>query len=501
MTAGTDATPRANPPGVLASFQEPEFRKVWLGAVLFGLGMWMEWLAIGWFVLDETGSVFLAALSFAIRTVPNLVLGPIGGAASDRFPRARVLLATSLVRMTAAVLMALVVFVDFAPVPILLALVFVTGSTIAFQNTSLQPLQAEIVGPERLGNAVSLTSFGQRSIGVAGALTGGVLIGWLGPGPTFLVGAVPLAGAALMFARLRRTTPTRRTSTTFAADVVEGLRLIVQTPMVRLLLGMMILVEILGFSFNGLLPAVAERVLEVGPERLGVLTAGVSVGAMLGTMFLVITADRLPRGLMLIAVFATFGSLIVVLGNSTIFWLSAAAVAGDRRLCGDGRRSRVDHAAGERARSAPRSRPRRLELRDRLGLGRTDHPRCDRRRHRCPRRPHNQRLAAGGVSGDLDDSREEPASALRLDVPRQPPTVDATRPGTSTGGLPGATPPARSPRHTACPPRRHLDRRTKAGAGATASSSGTCMALAPAMRSSSSARRCSSLASSSPLSA
>ena len=328
MTAGTDATPRANPPGVLASFQEPEFRKVWLGAVLFGLGMWMEWLAIGWFVLDETGSVFLAALSFAIRTVPNLVLGPIGGAASDRFPRARVLLATSLVRMTAAVLMALVVFVDFAPVPILLALVFVTGSTIAFQNTSLQPLQAEIVGPERLGNAVSLTSFGQRSIGVAGALTGGVLIGWLGPGPTFLVGAVPLAGAALMFARLRRTTPTRRTSTTFAADVVEGLRLIVQTPMVRLLLGMMILVEILGFSFNGLLPAVAERVLEVGPERLGVLTAGVSVGAMLGTMFLVITADRLPRGLMLIAVFATFGSLIVVLGNSTIFWLSAAAVAG-----------------------------------------------------------------------------------------------------------------------------------------------------------------------------
>ena len=328
MTASTEAKSRANPPGVLASFHEPEFRKVWLGAVLFSLGMWMERLAIGWFVLDETGSVFLAALSFAIRTVPNLVLGPIGGAASDRLPRARVLLATSLVRMAAAALMALVVFVDFASVPILLALVFVTGATIAFQNTSLQPLQAEIVGPERLGNAVSLTSFGQRSIGVAGALTGGVLIGWLGPAPTFLVGAIPLAGAALMFARVRQATAPTRTGTGFAADVVEGLRLIVQTPMVRLLLGMMILVEILGFSFNGLLPAVAERVLEVGPERLGLLTGGVSVGAMLGTLFLVITADRLPRGLMLIAVFAMFGSLIVVLGNSTIFWVSIVAVAG-----------------------------------------------------------------------------------------------------------------------------------------------------------------------------
>ena len=322
------ARPPNRPPGPLSSFEEPEFRKVWLGAVLFGLGMWAERLAIGWFVLDETGSVFLAALSFAIRTLPNLVLGPIGGAASDRLPRAKVLTATAVVRMVAAALMALVVFAGFASIPILLALVFVTGSTIAFQNTALLPLQAEIVGSARLGNAISLTSFGQRSIGVAGALTTGVLLAWIGPAPTFLLSALPLAGAAVMFSLVRAPSRPARGQTRFAADVIEGLRLIVETPMVRLLLGMMILVEILGFSFNGLLPAVAERVLEVGPERLGVITAGVSIGAMLGTLFLVVTADRLPRGLMLIAVFALFGGLLIVLGNSTIFWLSVVAAAG-----------------------------------------------------------------------------------------------------------------------------------------------------------------------------
>jgi len=328
MTASTENARDSAPAGVLSSFEEPEFRTVWLGAVFFGLGMWMERLAIGWFVLDESGSVFLAALSFAIRTVPNLVLGPIGGAVSDRLPRERVLLVTSIVRMVAAVLMATVVWIDVAAIPILLGLVFVTGSTIAFQNTSLQPLQAEIVGPHRLGNAISLTSFGQRTIGVAGALTGGILIGWLGPAPAFFAAAIPLAGAAVMFSRVRPRPRRTPSGAAFAADVFEGLRLIVQTPMVRLLLGMMILVEIFGFSFNGLLPAVAERVLEVGPERLGILTAGASVGAMLGTLFLVVTTDRLPRGLMLIAVFAAFGVLIVVLGNSTLFWLSLIAVAG-----------------------------------------------------------------------------------------------------------------------------------------------------------------------------
>ena len=167
--------------GVFSSFEEPAFRRVWLGAALYALGTWMERLAIGWFVLDVTGSVFLAALSLGIRSVPNLVLGPIGGAVSDRLPRGRVLTATALVRAVAAALMTLVVIVDVATVPLLLGLVFVTSSTLAFHNTSLQPLQAEIAGPARLANAISLTSFGQRSVGAAGALGGGALIGWIGP--------------------------------------------------------------------------------------------------------------------------------------------------------------------------------------------------------------------------------------------------------------------------------------------------------------------------------
>mgnify|MGYP001238210424 CR=1 FL=1 len=314
--------------GLVASFAEPDFRKVWFGAVLFALGMWIERLAIGWFVLDQSGSVFLAALSFAIRTVPNLILGPIGGVISDRVPRTTVLMVTSIVRMSTAVSMALVVFFDFATIPILLVLVCLTGSTIAFWSTALLPLQTEIVGQARLGNAISLTSFGQRAIGLVGALAGGILLAWLGPAATLLISAAPLAAATIIFSRVHQPDRAPRTETRFTTDLLDGFRLIFKTPMVRLLLGVMIVVEIFGFSFHGLLPAVAERILEVGPERLGVITGSVSVGAMLGTLLLVLVADRLPRGLMLITVFATFGSLIIVLGNSTIFWLSVVAAAG-----------------------------------------------------------------------------------------------------------------------------------------------------------------------------
>ena len=314
--------------GAFAPFHTPGFRRVWLGAVLYALSLWTERLVIGWFVLDVTGSVLLAALSLGIRGIPNLVLGPVGGAVSDRFPRGRVLAVAALVRAVAVVLMSLVVLVDVATVPLLLALVFVTGSTAPFHLSSLMPLQAEIVGTARLGSAISLTSFGERAVGAGGSIGGGALIGWLGPEPTLLVAALPVLCAAPVFAGLR---PSARPSTVPAPlfrEALDGLRVLARTPPVRLLLGMMIVATILGFSFASMLPAVAELILEVGPERLGVLTAGVAVGAVLGTTLLVFASDRLPHGLMLVGVFVTLGLLVVVLGNSTIFWLSVGATAG-----------------------------------------------------------------------------------------------------------------------------------------------------------------------------
>ena len=314
--------------GVFAALRVPRFRQVWLGAVLFALGFWMERLAVGWFVLDLTGSVLLAALSLGIRSVPNLVLGPIGGALSDRLPRGRVLVVTALVRAVAVALMALVVTVDVATVPLLFALVLVSSSTLPFQLTALQPLLGEIAGTARLGNAVTLTSFGAHVVAAGGAIGGGVLLGWLGPEPTFLVTALPLACAAAVFAGLRPPPRPAAAGTHLFREVLDGLRLLIETPTVRLLLGMMIVVTILGFSFTSMLPAVAERILEVGPERLGVLTAGFFVGAVAGTALLLFAIDRLPHGLMLVAAFVTFGLLVVVLGNSTIFWLSVAATVG-----------------------------------------------------------------------------------------------------------------------------------------------------------------------------
>ena len=308
-------------------FHVPAFRRVWTAAVLFALGQWMERVAVGWFVLDSTGSVFLTALVWSVRMLPNLVLGPVAGALSDRLPRARVLAAAALVKAVVLAAIGVAVLTGHDSVPLLFTLVALSGATMAFQISSLQALAADTVGRERLASAVSLTSFGQRSVGAVGAVGGGLLITTLGPAFTFALAVVPVVAAASIYARLPAG-GRRVASQPLLSDVADGLRLLVTVRLVSVLLGLMVVVEILGFSYHSLLPVIASAVLDVGPVGLGTLVSATALGSLAGTGAPTLMADMRRKGPLLVGVVFSFGVLLVALAGSDRFVLSIVIVAG-----------------------------------------------------------------------------------------------------------------------------------------------------------------------------
>ena len=318
--------------GRLAPLRRAAYRRVWLGAVLFSLGQWMERTAIGWYVLDLTGSVFLTALAWAVRSLPSLLFGPISGAIADRYPRGPVLAFNTALRALAVGVLALVVAGGRDVVEILL-LVALSGVTATVQLAASQSLAAETAGPGRLASGVSLLSLGQRSVGAIAALSAGFLLDGVGAAATFGLAALPLLLASAAFASVR-TTPRPAATTRLTADVLEGVRVVFRVPIVALLLGLMIVVEILGFSYNALLPAVAERLLEVGPRGLGTLMAGAAVGSMLGTAALAALAHRGVRGVLLPIVIVSFGLLLGGLAVSRSFILSVGICAGIGAMAG-----------------------------------------------------------------------------------------------------------------------------------------------------------------------
>ena len=315
-------------PGALVAFSHRGFGALWGSTVLFAFAQSLERVAVGWFVLEETGSAFLTALAFAARMAPNLFFGLVAGALADRYARSSVLRVAALAK--ASVLVATFALVSLAggPVGPLLVLVALSGATMTLQNASFLSLIPELVGPARALNATSLANLGQRGTGIVGGLTAGFVIALLGAAEVFLIGAAVLLVASWSYRRVPSVAPPAAARRPLRTEIGDGLRLIVSVPIVAALLGLMVLVEIFGFSFQSLLPVLADDVLDVGPEGLGGLTAALSVGSLIGMGVLAGLGNYRRKGALLLGVVFCFGVLLVLLASSDRFVVALVVVAG-----------------------------------------------------------------------------------------------------------------------------------------------------------------------------
>lgn len=329
MTGGTTEAAAPRPARMLDALREPAFRRLCLANYTDAAGTWMERLAVGWFVLDTTGSVFLAALSFAARSAPNMFLGPFGGAVADRFPRPRVLQVTT---ATKALMLCVLAGFGFAQLsaawPVLLT-VALTSVARSSEQPTLQSMIGDIVGSARAASATSLHATGMRTIGLVASLTAGLLLDAIGPGPVFLLAAASSGLASLQYATLR---VPRRESTEAAprvrrslwGDTVEGLRIALGIPVVITLLILAVVIEVFAFSFQPLLPALADRVLHVGASGLGVLMFATSLGGVLGVLSLTRLVEAMPRGRLLIGVTTVFALGLLGIAGSDRFVVTVA---------------------------------------------------------------------------------------------------------------------------------------------------------------------------------
>ncbi len=326
MTESTAAGPQ---PGQRArawdALRDPAFRRLCAGTYLDTFGTWTERLAVGWFVLDTSGSVFLAALSFAARSAPSMFLGPFGGAVADRFPRPRILLVTASAK---ALLMCVLAVFGFAgldaawPVLVVVAIGAIARTS---EQPTVQALIGDIVGRDRMAAAISLHASGSRFVVLIASAAAGFALQAFGPGLVFLIAASMSALGAASYATLHVAAaagvggPERRS---LWGDAVEGLRIAVRIPTVMTLLLLAVVIEVFAFSYQALTPALADRVLEVGAAGLGVLTFGASLGGVLGALALTQLIGTVPRGPLLAGVTMVFALSLLGLAVSDRFILS-----------------------------------------------------------------------------------------------------------------------------------------------------------------------------------
>ncbi|MBN4064235.1 MFS transporter [Dehalococcoides mccartyi] len=310
-SSSTDSTsPKfSRPRGPLAAFAFPNFRRIWLASVVFSLGNWGERLATGWVVLDVTESIFLTAATFAVRQAPQLIFAPIGGAVADRFSRGKIMLLVGFYKAAILIALAVVAANGLEPLWLLFVILALSGVGQSFEIPAVQGMVTGSVPREIRMNAVAMQSTGMRAVGALGALAAGFAISALGVPATFVASGVSFAlgGVLALVANRGLRVRVANQSKSVIQDVIDGLRLMSTLPVVRMILITAVMVEIFGFAFGAVMPAVADRALHVDERGLGMLTMMAGVGSVLGSLFLMALGNFRRKGLLLIGIAIAYG--------------------------------------------------------------------------------------------------------------------------------------------------------------------------------------------------
>jgi MFS family permease len=267
------------------SLEVPNYRRYFAGQLISLSGTWMQTVAAIWVVLSLTGSGVAVGLTTALQFLPMLLIGAWGGLLADRIPKRRLLMTTqALMAIPALGLFAVTVTGVVAPWMVYLA-VFAMGAVNAIDNPTRQSFVIEMVGPDRVVNAVSLNSVIVQAARIVGPALAGILIATVGVVPCFALNALTFLA---MILALWRMDPGRLQAAPVAAPepgaIRAALRYVMRTPELLVPLALMALVGTLGFNFQVVLPLLAKLSFESGAMTYAVLVSAMAVGSIAGAL-------------------------------------------------------------------------------------------------------------------------------------------------------------------------------------------------------------------------
>ena len=274
-------------------------------------GMQMQMLVRGYLVYDLTGSAARLGLVSASSALPILALALFGGVVADRIERKRVIQVGQAISAALALLVGLAIATDKIAWQHLLAASFIQGAAFAFIMPARQAIIPQLVGKDRLTNAMALNAAGMSSMTLAAPAVAGGIYAWAGPDIAYYV----ISGLQFLAVLLVGLIPKleggpARSKETVTKDIADGIRYILQAPLVLVLLVMGLMTTLLAMPFRFLLPVFVVDLYHRGPDSMGLLITVMGAGALAGSLSIA-ALGRWRRGLILIL--GTFASGVALL--------------------------------------------------------------------------------------------------------------------------------------------------------------------------------------------
>src|SRR6202035_3086107 len=276
-------------PGRLAN---RNFLLLWQGQAVSQLGNQAFAVAMAFWIVEKTGSASLMGFVLMSSNLPGVLLGPLGGAVADRFPRIRIIILADLVASLGLLGLSFAMlgtgWGTRTIIGLLFAASFTEGVARAFFLPALAAAIPDLVPAERLAAANSMNQFSLQASLLLGQGIGGVLYRLLGAPVLFLADGLSFLFSAVSegFVQLpptpRKKTAIGGTVRQFATEIREGFEYMRGK---RGLLGFVLSAACFNLFVMPvfvLLPFFVRNYLRVGADWYGFLLAAISAGVIVG---------------------------------------------------------------------------------------------------------------------------------------------------------------------------------------------------------------------------
>ena len=298
--------------------RERNFRIIWSVGILAEFGRRYEILVFSLLILDITGSPAQLMLLWVFNNLPRPFVSSAAGYIADRFSRQRIMLITQAANLaTAGGLLALMLYgLDALQTWHIFVAAFIQGAAKAIEDPSRRTGIFDIVGRDRLVNAMSLDVISQNVGKMIGPVIGGLLIQFSGyPEAYIFLLAVHVVNLWLISV-LRIPGPGPRAAVPpLWSGMGNAFGFAWKTPMLVGMLSITVVMNALAFPLQQFIPAVGKDLLEVGPALVGALVAADGFGHLAGAAAMAST-----RGVRYHGRYFAFGSIVVLLASAAYVW-------------------------------------------------------------------------------------------------------------------------------------------------------------------------------------
>jgi predicted MFS family arabinose efflux permease len=304
-----------------APLRDRDFRLYFVGEVFSMAGSGLHAVALGWYLLERTGSATSVGLVWAVGLGSGIVMLPFAGPLADRYPRRTLAIGSDVFRLVLVAAMAALAFAGSPSIPALYVLTFLVGLGHSVFWPSITALLQEVIRPDQLTEASGLSEITWQVGNLTGAALGGPVLIAFGLGTAFAIDAATYAvSAAALLALHHRPAPVEGPHPSGLAMARDGLAYLRRHPAIAGFGIASVIPWVATISLNVVIVSYVLDVLHLTATAYGLADMTYGVGAMASGVFAALLVTRVGEWR------AMTGVMVALIGCYTVLAATPAAV-------------------------------------------------------------------------------------------------------------------------------------------------------------------------------